>query len=243
MPKHAALYEELAQYYDQIYHWKNYRKEVRKLKTLIRTYKRSPGKDLLDVACGTGKHLSFLRREFDCMGVDASEEMLAVARKNVPEVQFSKGELVDFDVGRRFDAVLCLFSSIGYLRTRRAVNRALTNLARHMKEGGVLIVEPWLRKSAWSDRTVHMQRYESDSLKMARVSFVHAEGTLSVLDERYLIAKKGKGVSYIKDLHKMRFFEMEPTLLALRKAGLVPKFTEDSLMPGRGLIIATKPLT
>ncbi|HEV2225201.1 MAG TPA: class I SAM-dependent methyltransferase [Nitrososphaerales archaeon] len=243
MPKHAALYEELAPYYDQIYHWKDYRKEVRKLKTLIRRYQLSSGKDLLDVACGTGKHLSYLRDDFDCMGVDASEHMLAAARKNVPEVELSKGDMIDFDMGRRFDIVLCLFSSIGYLRTRRAVSRAVTNLATHMKEGGVLIIEPWLRKSAWSDRTVHMQRYESDSLKIARVSFVRAEGPLSVLDERYLIAEKGKGVLYFKDLHKMRFFEQEPTLLALRKGGLVPKFTEDSLMPGRGLIIATKPLS
>jgi SAM-dependent methyltransferase len=167
--------------------------------------------------------------------------MLAVARKNVPGVKFSRGDMADFDVGRRFDVVLCLFSSIGYLKTRKEISMAVANFARHLKEGGVLIIEPWLRKSEWSDRTVHMQQYESNSLKIARMSFVHAEGALSVLDERYLIGEKGKGVSYIRDLHKMRFFEVEPTLLALRKAGLDPRFTEDSLMPGRGLVIATKP--
>lgn len=242
MVRHAALYEELAQYYDQIYHWKDYPKEVRKLKTLIKKYQRSSGKDLLDVACGTGRHLSYLQRDFDCMGVDSSEQMLAMARKNAPDVQFLKGDILDFDVDRRFDVVMCLFSSIGYLKTRREVTTAVTNLARHIKEGGVLIIEPWLRKSAWADKTVHMQCYENDSLKIARVSFTHADGDISVLDERYLVAKKGEGVSYIKDLHKMRFFELEPTLLALREAGLVPRFTEDSLMPGRGLVIATKPL-
>ena len=166
--------------------------------------------------------------------------MLAVARKNVPGVEFSKGDMVDFDAGRRFDVVLCLFSSIGYLKTRKEVDRAIANFARHMKVGAVLIIEPWLRKAEWSDKSVHMQRYESGSLKIARVSYAHAEGALSVLDERYLIAKKGKGVSYVRDLHRMRFFELEPTLLALRKAGLDPRFTEDSLMPGRGLLIASK---
>lgn len=241
MPKHAALYEELAPYYDQIYQWKDYRGEARKLKTLIRKYQRSPGRDLIDVACGTGKHLSFLRQDFDCVGIDASEEMLKVARKNVPGVEFSKGDMVDFDSGRRFDVVLCLFSSIGYLKTRREVSEAVANMARQMKEGAVLIIEPWLRKSVWSDRTVSMHRYENNSLKIARVSFVHAVGAFSVLDERYLIGRKGRGVSYIRDLHKLRFFELKPTLLALRRAGLDPMFTEDSLMSGRGLIIATKP--
>jgi hypothetical protein len=55
-----------------------------------------------------------------------------------------------------------------------------------------------------------------------------------------LIGRKGKGITYVRDF-KMRFLEVEPTLSALRKAGLDPKFTEDSLKPGRGLAIATKP--
>jgi SAM-dependent methyltransferase len=242
MPKHAALYEELAQYYDQIYHWKDYRKEAGKLKALILGHKHTSGRELLDVACGTGKHLSYLRQDFDCVGIDESEQMLAVARSQVPGVVFSRGTMLDFDIAKQFDAILCLFSSFGYLRTRKEIDRAIANFARHLKNGGVLIIEPWLRKSRWQDRAVHMQSYEDDSLKIARVSFVRAEGALSVLDERYLIGRKGKGIKYVRDLHKMRFFELNPTLLALRKAGLAPIFTEDSLMAGRGLIIATRPL-
>lgn len=47
------LYKELAKYYDLIYHWKNYKKETDKIKKLISRYKKSDGKALLDVACGT----------------------------------------------------------------------------------------------------------------------------------------------------------------------------------------------
>jgi ubiquinone/menaquinone biosynthesis C-methylase UbiE len=240
MPKHAALYEELAPYYDMIYNWKDYQKEASKLIRLVRSNQLSTGRDLLDVACGTGRHLSYLRRRFNCAGIDDSVEMLAVAKKKVRGVRFIKGSMTNFDARKKFDIVLCLFSSMGYLRTQNEIRRAAANFARHLKRGGVLIVEPWLRKSAWSDRTVHMQHSESDSLKIARVSFAWADGDLSVLDERYLIAQKGEGVKYVRDLHKMRFFEVESTLQAFRETGLEARFTEDSLMPGRGLLIATK---
>lgn len=230
----------MAKYYDQIYHWKDYRKEAIKVKRLIRRYKRSSGNTLLDVACGTGKRMSYLRKGFSCVGIDASAQMLSVARKNVPGTKFVRGDMVDFDLGKQFDVVLCLFSSVGHLNTRNEVGKAVANFARHTKKGGIVIIEPWITKSKWSDRTVHMQRYVSDSLKIARVNFGWTEGAFSVVDERYLIGERGKGIAYVKDRLRMRFFEVNPTLEAMRKAGLRPRFTEDSLMPGRGLIIAIK---
>ena len=63
---HAELYGKLAAYYDYIYHWKDYKTEVRQIKKLINEYKRSSGNSLLDVACGTGRHISYLRRDFEC---------------------------------------------------------------------------------------------------------------------------------------------------------------------------------
>jgi hypothetical protein len=135
--------------------------------------------------------------------------MLAEARRNVPGVEFVNANMVNFDLGREFDVVLCLFSSIGYLRTKKAIRETVTNFARHMERGGVLIIEPWIRRSEWKDRTVHLQTFDGDSLKIARLNFGQAEGKFSVLDERYLIAEKGKGIAYIKDRHKMRFFEPE----------------------------------
>ncbi len=237
----ANLYNALARYYDQIYHWKDYEKESRTIKRLIRSYKKSPGKSLLDVACGTGRHVQYLKDDFRCIGIDASEEMLAVARRKVHGVRFARENMISFDLGRRFDVVLCLFSSMGYLRTRGENRKAILSFARHVKPGGVLLVEPWVRKSDWRDGTVHMQTYDSEPLKIARVNFSRAKGKFSILEEGYLIAEKSKGVTYLRDRHKMRFFELGPTLKAMREAGLDAKFREESLMPGRGLLIATKP--
>lgn len=137
----------MAKYYDLIYHWKDYRSEAEKIRQLIRGYKRTPGNSLLDVGCGTGMHIRYLKKDFECVGIDSSPRMLSLARKKVAGVRFEEGDMVDFNLGRRFDVVVCLFSGIGYLRTRRRIRKALKNFSRHLRIGGVLIIEPWIRKS------------------------------------------------------------------------------------------------
>jgi SAM-dependent methyltransferase len=243
MSEGRGLYVTLAQYYDYIYHWKDYPKEAAKIKRLIRRYKKSPGNSLLDVACGTGMHLNYLKDDFECIGVDRSPEMIAVARKKVAGVQFVVGDMVDFDLGRRFDVVTCLFSSIGYLKSQRQIERAIANLSRHMNTGGLLIVEPWIRKSEWKDGTVDLQEYESDELKIARIDYGRARGSFSVLDERYIIGEKNKGISYVKTKHLMRFFEPQETLEAMRRSGFIPKYLQESLTHGRRLLIGLKAWT
>src|ERR671923_34446 len=106
---------------------------------------RKPGAEtLLDVACGTGAHLAELRRWYRCEGLDLDGELLAVARERLRDVPLHQDDMRDFDLGRRFDAVTCLFSSIGYVLTVEGLTAAVAAMARHLEPGGVLVVEPWL---------------------------------------------------------------------------------------------------
>ncbi len=233
-------YSTLARYYDKIYHWKDYRKEAGNIRELVRENKQSSGNDLLDVGCGTGRHILYLRDAFNCVGVDISGDMLRVARRNVPGVQFIRSSMTDFRLRTKFDVVLCLFSSIGYLKTREELIGAFSNFARHMNDGGVLILEPWFRKSDWERGSVHMRNYESHTMMISRVGYSKVRGRFSVMDERYLIAQKGKGITYVEDHQEMRFFEPSWTFNTMRKAGLSPRFAKVSVMPGRAPIIAIK---
>jgi SAM-dependent methyltransferase len=57
----------------------------------------------------------------------------------------------DFNLGLTFDAVVCLFSAIGYVVTVKRLHSALAAMARHLRPGGVLLVEPWLPLTAIYD--------------------------------------------------------------------------------------------
>jgi SAM-dependent methyltransferase len=124
------MYERSTRFYDRLYSWKDYRAEVERVRELLRTHQRSSGRRLLDVACGTGLHLAHLRETHDVEGVDANDEMLRIARERCPGVPFHRGDMRSFDLGSRFDAVTCLFSSIGYLRTTEDLASTFRTFAR-----------------------------------------------------------------------------------------------------------------
>lgn len=241
MAKGILQYGELAKYYDFLYEWKDYAKESRVLLQLIERYKRSPGNSLLDVGCGTGKHIKHLAGRFDCVGLDASEAMLEQARRNVKEVKFVRGDMEDFDLGRKFDVILCLFSAIGYVQTHLRLARTLRNFAKHLRPGGVVIIEPWFTKSSWTDGRVHvLTSTGADDLKVVRVDHSGIKGSLSVLDEITLVAERGKGLSVYKDNQLIGLFERDEFLKLMGRAGLEAKFLKRSLAPGRGLYIGMK---
>ena len=137
-----SIFKELAQYYDLIYSWKDYQKEADKIKSLIKKHKESDGHDLLEVACGTGKHLPYLKDSFSILATDLNKAMLSVARKNISDVTFKQADMIKLNLDKKFDVILCLFSSIGYVKTYQNLTKTIQNFAKHLKVGGVVIIEP-----------------------------------------------------------------------------------------------------
>ncbi|HLC50156.1 MAG TPA: class I SAM-dependent methyltransferase [Candidatus Nanoarchaeia archaeon] len=238
--KKQALYKELAKYYDLIYSSKDYQREAETVKSIVSKYKKSKGKKLLEVACGTAGHLKHLKSDFDCTGIDLNEEMLKIAKKNTKGVKFLKEDMASFNLNKKFDIIICLFSSIGYVKSYGNLKKTISNFYRHLENGGVLIVEPWLKRSDFKVGTPHMATYQSENLKIARVDMSKIRGNVSVMDMRYLIAEKGKEIKQFSDRHEMGLFEIDKTTSIMKKAGFKVRFLKDSLMEERGLFIATK---
>ncbi len=234
-------YGELAKYYDLLYEQKDYEMEARTILKIIRRYKTSDGNSLLDVGCGTGKHVERLAGKFRCVGMDVSGEMLRIARDRVNGVEFVRGDMVGFDLHREFDVILCLFSSIGYARTYRRLARTLRNFAKHLRAGGVAIIEPWFTKSSYKAGHIHvLATHESDDLRVVRVDYSKVKGNLSVLDERIIVVEKERGISVFRDRMVMGLFEKAEFLRLMRGVGLEARYLRTSLAPGRGLFVGVK---
>ncbi len=235
-----TIFKSLAKYYDLFYSWKNYEKEAAAIRELIRAHKTSPGNDLLEVACGTGKHAQQLENDFSIVGTDLNEDMLRIARRRCPDVSFRRADMVSLDLGREFDVVLCLFSSIGYVKTPARLKKTLFNFARHLKPGGVMIVEPWWTRASFKAGAVTMSTAGDDNVKIARQSVSKVRGNVSIMDMHYLIAEKDKAVTHHVDRHALGLFERGETLAFMRQAGLQAQFLEEGLMRGRGLYVGVK---
>ena len=234
------MYGDYADVYDLIYNFLDYKKTAKKVKKLIKKHKKVKGNKLLDVGCGTGKHLSFLKNEFDCTGIDINKEMLNIARKNYDGIRFLQADMVNLDLNEKFDAIICLFSSIGYVKTYENLKKTITNFSNHLELGGVVIIEPWLTKSIAIDGLASMETYASDEIKIARQSVSEIDGDISRFEMHYLVAKKNEKVNYFKDMHELGLFDIDKTLEIMKNAGLDSKFMEKGLETKRGLFIGIK---
>ncbi|HXW83079.1 MAG TPA: class I SAM-dependent methyltransferase [Candidatus Binataceae bacterium] len=226
-------------FYDAIYSFKNYEKETQRLVELIRERKRAPGVQLLDVACGTGSHAGFLRQHYEVQGLDLDQNMLEIARARFPEIRFHHGNMLDFDLGRTFDVVACLFSSIGYLKSSTELERTIENFARHLSPGGVVIVEPWLRRENFREGVISGLFVDRPDLKIARMARGWLEGAVSRFIFHYMVGT-ADGIDYFTETHDLTMFSREQYLAAFEMAGLSTAWDEPGLM-GRGLVIGTKP--
>jgi ubiquinone/menaquinone biosynthesis C-methylase UbiE len=237
-----VTYASIARYYDRIYSFKNYRLETRKLLAFIRRFRRSRGNLLLDVACGTGAHLVHLRRHFTVEGVDASAGMLRIARRKLPGVRFTRADMTRFDLGRAFDVVTCLFSSIGYVRTLPRLHKAIRCMAAHLKPGGLLLIEPWFTRETWKPPQVHALLVNEPGLKLCRVNTsLKPRGRITALDMHYLIGTH-RGTRHLVEHHECGLFSKKETLDAFRRAGLWVRYDRRGIS-GRGLYVGMKPVS
>jgi 2-polyprenyl-3-methyl-5-hydroxy-6-metoxy-1,4-benzoquinol methylase len=80
---------------------------------ILSLYPIVPGSSILDVGCGTGRHsIEFARRGYPVTGVDLSEGMLSVARRNAEtagvEIRWIQADATDFELDATFDVGLSL---------------------------------------------------------------------------------------------------------------------------------------
>ena len=233
-------YKELARYYDLIYTFKDYQKEAEKVQTIIEKFKKSEGHELLDVACGTAKHLLFLQDSYQCTGVDMSGEMLEIAKRKLPHLEFRKENMIHMRLEKQFDIITCLFSSIGYVKTWKNLQKTWETFALHLKKGGVAVVEPWFTREQYKIGLPCMTTYEDENIKIARLNVANAEGNISVMDMHYLVAEKDQEVKYFQDHHEIGMFDIDQTLEIMRRAGFNAEFSPDGLMRDRGIYIGVK---
>jgi ubiquinone/menaquinone biosynthesis C-methylase UbiE len=234
------MFSKSAKFYNALYGsmGKDYEAETQKVHQIIQEHKRSYGDTLLEVACGTGMHASILRENYQVEGLDLDPEMLAVASQTYPDIPFHQADMVDFDLGKGFDAITCLFSSIGYVKIKERLESAIQNMARHLQSGGVLIVEPWFTPEQWKPGRVSALFVNEPDLKISRMNISEVDGLLSFFVFHYTIGTP-KGVEYFTERHELGLFTHGEYLESFYKAGLEVIHDPEGL-DGRGLYIGLK---
>jgi SAM-dependent methyltransferase len=232
-------YAAASEFYDLLYLGrKDYRAEAETIAGIVREA-NPDARRVLDVGCGTGEHLRHLRdMGFEVDGVDLEPSFVELARRKCPEARIEVGDMATLALPDRYDAVLSLFSAIGYARTRERLRQTVARLAAHVTPSGVLVVEPWFQPGEMTDRYLTMVTGEAEDLKVCRASRLVIDGTISRLEFGYLIARP-EGVEQRSEVHELGLFTRAEMEEAFRGAGLsVTVFPE--AMSSRGLYVGRR---
>jgi SAM-dependent methyltransferase len=223
-----------AELYEAIYHFKDYARESGLLRDLIAG--AVPGaRTILDVACGTGGHAQFLKETFAVDGIDLNPGYLRAAQIKNPAGNYVCADMTGFDLGRTYDAVICLFSAIGNVKTVDRLQRAISCMALHLRPGGLLIVEPWFTPDQWRPGAQYIYAGEIGGNKVCRMSVSAREGNLSVLLFHYLYAT-ADGIEHHSERLDLALFTRDEMTRAFQSAAMEVRYDPQGLM-GRGLYL------
>lgn len=149
------FFDRLAPYYDLIYD-KKLKEKTKEEIAFIQNFLSKNDNKILDIACGTGRHLIELKRiGYDIIGVDISEKMLQIAKNKINNlkynIKFIQSNMQNLPlINQSIDMIICLFSSFCHLLTHVSQQKATSEIYRILRKGGKVIIDVanwnWLQK-------------------------------------------------------------------------------------------------
>lgn len=182
-------YIDFADKYDLFY--REFGKHDTKVKNFYeKLFNEKQVKSVLDCACGTGHDL-ILFKSLGCkvVGSDISESMLARAKKNlienglnIPLIQLDYRDLPQ-NFYKKFDAVVCLSSSIFHMPDNREVKKALSSMHQVLRESGILILTQGTTDKQWKEKPRFIIAVnEKDFSRLFVIDYIKKGAIYNVLD-------------------------------------------------------------
>ncbi|QUM75091.1 class I SAM-dependent methyltransferase [Moritella sp. 24] len=231
------MHTKSVQYHDFIYEFVDFEKEANFIDAIIQEQLPSAN-TILDVACGPHEHVKTLRSKYQVDGIDINKEFLPIAKLKNPSGNYEQANMCNFKLGKLYDVVICLASSISYVKNVSELNDTLKCFANHLNPEGMVIVVPWFTLDTWTPGKVSMVFCEEKQLKIARASVRSNNGKQSRMHFTYMVATPD-GVDTFTEDHYLMLFSKDELVNAFESAGL--KVTQSNgWTPGRGLILGLK---
>ncbi len=173
---------------------------------------------ILDVCCGTGNVADLLsERGYNMTGLDGSKLMLDYAKENAPAVEFVQADARDFNLGRKFQAITCLFDSINHLLSKDDVLLVFKNIYEHLEENGIFVFDTNSLSSSEDVDLSDFSAVEEQEVFISQGSYNSIE-KLTTYFLTAFVKENNKWERYDNKIYE-RYYEEELLISILKKAG------------------------
>lgn len=120
---------------------------IKEVDFMLPYFNLQPGSKVLDLMCGYGRHAIALSRKgiavtaVDNLG-DYTSEITEVADKEQLPLKVEKADVINYKIDDEFDLAICMGNSLNFFGLAD-VMKLLTNIAKHLKPGGHLLINSW----------------------------------------------------------------------------------------------------
>ena len=163
------LYSQLSNVYAAMYHsFINYEEEFNFYHQLLIKYRCH---SVLEIGCGSGNLApQFLAASYAYTGLDLSDDMLSMARKNYPIATFFKKDMRHFFLAHKVASSIITCRTISYLLTNEDVLNALQSINKNLEARGVLCFDfinahTFIPRIKMGEHIIHHAKYKETSFQ------------------------------------------------------------------------------
>ncbi len=225
---HLGYYEELAER-----NAAETKRELDFLEFAFSTHATHPVRDVLDIACGSGRHvLGLARRGYRCTGQDYTPEQVQMAKARAKrerlKVKLLQGDATKLKYKDEFDAVYALYV-LFLLPDDDSVLTCLKQIYCALRSGGIMICNvsnPFHQGEDWfSLKTIHSGHYSNEtSIPRLRYTSIDRVKDFDPLHgvvwwQEMHVIEEPHGVKVFRDNERVRLFTYWDILHYLQAAG------------------------
>jgi len=183
-------------------------------------------KTILHLACGAGMNDYTFKKHFEVTGVDISENMLSLAKKLNPEIEYIYGDMRAIELEKKFDAV-AIPDSIDYMKTEEELRKVIVTANKHLKPGGVLLIVAHPKETFKENNFVYTGEKGDIEITIFENNYITRKND-SIYEATiiYLIRNKGKLETYT-DIHTLGLFYKKTWISLLEEEGFKIKETKE----------------
>lgn len=183
-------------------------------------------KTSLDLACGTGILCEILYKNgIRACGMDFSEGMIDIARKNNPEIDYEVADMILYHPEKEFDLVTCTGDALNHIINLEDVEQIFKNVFGYLSQGGYFIFDILNEKEVSLGEPIYLDF--SDDVK---AQFMITQDQKGIINLKTTVFEKGR-VQFEENITET-VHDPEKICELLRRSGFQVLRCKDQLLEG-----------